>query len=363
MIYFAKETDKSEAIQQTAGIKARDDLEMIFRNMGIRQLDIPSFELQREEMNGLDKLKSHFAVVRTWEKSITSLQQGDTLIIQFPIIEHTILISKVFKQLKKKGVSIILIIHDLELLRRGRKNTPIVSRIRINAEEMQCLKKSDYIIGHNDRMNDHLLSLGIEREKLISLCIFDYLIAGDKELNAGRLSLEKPVIIGGNLRPHKAGYVYKLPKNCSFNLYGVGYDRESEDGISYHGSFPPDELPYVMEGSFGLVWDGMSAESCEGTYGEYLKINNPHKTSLYVASEIPVIIWDKAALAEYVRKTGVGITVSSLNDIAGIISALSKEDYNTMIENVKKEGRKLRNGFYTRNALKKCGRIFMDYDI
>ena len=50
-----------------------------------------------------------------------------------------------------------------------------------------------------------------------------------------------------------------------------------------------------MEGSFGLVWDGISVETCAGVYGEYLKVNNPHKTSLYLASGIPVIIWKEAA--------------------------------------------------------------------
>ena len=30
----------------------------------------------------------------------------------------------------------------------------------------------------------------------------------------------------------------------------------------------PDELPFAMKGSFGLVWDGESANTCTGIFGE-----------------------------------------------------------------------------------------------
>ncbi len=33
---------------------------------------------------------------------------------------------------------------------------------------------------------------------------------------------------------------------------------------TYFGSFLPDELPAALEGGFGLVWDGDSAETCSG---------------------------------------------------------------------------------------------------
>ena len=40
---------------------------------------------------------------------------------------------------------------------------------------------------------------------------------------------------------------------------------------TYFGSFLPDELPVALEGGFGLVWDGDSAETCSGVFGEYLR--------------------------------------------------------------------------------------------
>ena len=59
----------------------------------------------------------------------------------------------------------------------------------------------------------------------------------------------------------KAGYLYALPAEPAYNLYGVGFDESRAlENETYFGSFLPDELPAALEGGFGLVWDGDSAE-------------------------------------------------------------------------------------------------------
>ena len=72
--------------------------------------------------------------------------------------------------------------------------------------------------------------------------------------------------------------------------------------VKYCGQYKPEELPEKLEGGFGLVWDGDDLGACTGVFGEYMKYNNPHKTSLYLASGLPVIIWEKAAMAKYIEK-------------------------------------------------------------
>ncbi|NRO11242.1 Beta-1,6-galactofuranosyltransferase WbbI [Lactobacillus helveticus] len=54
--------------------------------------------------------------------------------------------------------------------------------------------------------------------------------------------------------------------------------------------------------------------------GNYLRYNDPHKLSLYLASGIPVIIWKKAAEAKFVEENKVGITVDSLEDYRRYLS-------------------------------------------
>ena len=79
-----------------------------------------------------------------------------------------------------------------------------------------------------------------------------------------------------------------------------------------------------------------STATCTGVYGEYLRINNPHKTSLYLASEIPVIIWKEAALAKFIVDNKCGIAVDSLEDIKQALQDLSEEEYNEMKNNAKR---------------------------
>ena len=162
------------------------------------------------------------------------------------------------------------------------------------------------------------------------------------------------VIVAGSLHPKKSRYIYNAPETLKLNLFGINYDDRGLKNHNYKGSFMPDELPFVLEGSFGLVWDGDTADTCSGVYGEYLRLNNPHKTSLYLASSIPVIIWDQAALADFVEENGCGIKVSSLQEIPGILSNMSEDKYRELTEGAKAVSERLRAGYYTKKAVNQC---------
>ena len=87
---------------------------------------------------------------------------------------------------------------------------------------------------------------------------------------------------------------------------------------------------------------------------DYLRINNPHKTSLYLACGIPIITWNKAAIAQYVRKNRVGITVSSLDEINEKLKDVSKDEYNLMRKNAKKCSERVRKGYYLKKAIQEA---------
>ena len=107
-----------------------------------------------------------------------------------------------------------------------------------------------------------------------------------------------------------------------------------------------------MDQNFGLVWDGTSLDGCNGRYGEYLKFNNPHKTSLYLSCGIPVIIWKEAALADFVEEHKVGITLNSLADLDKVLMETSADDYEIMRTNAMKLAQKLRRGEFIIRAVK-----------
>ena len=125
--------------------------------------------------------------------------------------------------------------------------------------------------------------------------------------------------------------VSTLSNNTHFSLFGVNYTGLNNEFLQYKGSVDPDELPKILKTGFGLVWDGSSLFSCDGNSGEYLKWNNPHKFSLYMASGIPVFVWVESALASFVIDHNLGFTINSLNEIEDILKNLTIEEYETLL--------------------------------
>jgi hypothetical protein len=353
MKYFISEIQTDENQKKTAGIKARDDAEEIMKDNGFIKIQLPVLSDNRKEGNIASKIKKHYEIYKIWKQKLKVLNNNDTLVIQFPAIEHTLFLSRVIKKLKAKNIKVILLIHDLELLRVSlRSNTSFKKKVRLNIEEKTVLEECDKIIAHNQNMIDFIGNLGINKDKIVDLEIFDYII---QDYDRKDYSEDyNSVIIAGNLQKMKAEYAYQLPEDLHVNLYGINFEGKTNENIIYHGSFLPNEVPYKIDGGFGLVWDGNSTKTCSGVYGEYLKINNPHKTSLYLASGFPIIIWKQAALAKFVENKKCGITVESLFDINNVISQLTQEEYNVLKKNALIEGKKLRDGFYLKKALELC---------
>ena len=349
MKYLLKEKIRGE--ENTAGVKARDDIdEILIGQLGYAMLDYVTENTESRTL--IDNVSGHVRKSRELEKATKVLKHGDELAVQFPMLADSIFHYHIFRKLEHRGVKVTLIVHDLELFRVSkRSDVSIKKRIKNKIEEKNVLKYAGEIVVHNAYMRDALAAEGFSKEKMKLLQIFDYLIPGYDEKSyklSEHIGFGKPVIIAGALRRHKAGYAYDLPDGYHFNLYGIGYEGESRDNVHYFGVFPPEDLPFEIEGSFGLVWDGLEADTCSGVYGEYLKINNPHKTSLYLAAGIPVIIWSEAALADFIRENNCGITVNSLKEIPDKLKELSEQDYMSMKQNAGKTGERLREGYYTR---------------
>ncbi len=347
--FFTREIRTEDGYARTAGIKARDDVDAILTGAGWEGIliDVPAED--RAAQNKAQKLLYHEKLRRIWSKALADLGSGDTLLVQFPLVNHFITDSLVLREVRRRGVKIVLLIHDLDMLRAAlRSDLSAGERLRLQIEEKDCLRVCDAIIVHNRGMKEKLVSMGIPAGRMITLGIFDYLI-GDEKLQA-ETGRDLPVVIAGTLRRHKAGYVYALPEDVDWALYGVGFEGEETERIRYMGSFPPEDLPGAMRGSYGLVWDGDSADGCSGVYGAYLRINNPHKTSLYLASGLPVIIWKEAALAAFVERNRCGLTVSSLTELRQAMSAVTEEEYAEMCSNARRIGKRLRQGAYTLRA-------------
>lgn len=345
MKYYLKDAFLHDNHAKNAGNKARDDVESILLADGYQAL-----ELKVDNWYQMSFLQAQQHKSKALQAAFDQLQAGDELLMQFPIIHHTFLIGRLMKRLQKKGAKIFLLIHDLETIRHAHSRQPWRQKVRNYFQEQQALKLADGLIVHNPVMKQVLVNKGLEADKIVSLEIFDYLIPAFEEQT--RPELGQPIMVAGNLIPEKSGYLYALPAQPAYNLYGVGFDeKRAADNVSYFGSFMPDELPPALRGSFGLVWDGDRADTCSGTYGNYLRYNNSHKTSLYLAAGFPVIVWKESALAGFILEKGCGLAVSSLYDLEKVLSELSEEAYEDLLAQARLVGQELRQGHYLKTAL------------
>ena len=356
-VYIVHEEIPSE-FRFNAGSKARDDIETIIQKMDGNVFFIDNSEVSgREKHSFFYKLKEHKAVLESWKKQLKNLPYKCTVIFQYPVFFHTIYFNKVIDYLHNKGCQVVGIFHDLETLRLAANkdcNKQIIIK-RLIFEERRSVPYFDKVIVHNDSMKKKTIEIfSLEQNKVSVIEIFDYLIpnyhiSGIK--NDNRTKGFYSIIIAGNLNSRKSGYVYKLPDDCKFELYGPNYNGKQSESIHYNGSFLPDELPFILNGDFGLVWDGPDSTNCSRPTGEYLKYNNPHNTSLYLACGIPVIIWKEAAMAKFINDHECGITVDSLYELKSVLNSITMDEYENMRINAEQIGKKLRNGEYTQRAI------------
>ena len=346
MKYYLKDSFLSNEYEKNAGNKARNDVEAILVSEGYKGL-----ELKVENWYKMNFFKAQQHKYRALKSVFDQLGSGDELLIQFPIIHHTFFISQLIKQAQNRGVKFYLVIHDIETLRHvGNSAVKIRHKVRNYFQEKAALTSVDGIIVHNDIMKNALTIQGIPSDKMVSLEIFDYLIPNFEEKSVPQK--EEAIIIAGNLIPTKSGYLYNLPEQPAYNLYGMGYDESRAlKNTTYFGSFMPDDLPAALEGSFGLVWDGDSSETCKGSFGNYLRINNSHKASLYLASGFPLVVWKESALAHFVLDKQCGIAVDSLHDLQKALDDLTDQDYMELSANARQVGVALRNGDYLKSAI------------
>ena len=348
MKYFLKEEFLKDSGVRNAGNKARNDVEEIVKREGYQPL-----LLTVEDWYQMGTVKAQQHKAKALAQAFSQLKSGDQLLIQFPMLHHSFFTTRLVRKIQRRGVQVYFIIHDLEALRYANLDTvPLKHKIRVHLQESSLLKVADGVIAHNPIMKSVLVEKGLPEHKLVSLEIFDYLIPNYQEKDG--LSKDQPIIVAGNLAQEKAGYLYQLPARPAYNLYGVGFDESRAlENEAYFGSFLPDELPAALEGGFGLVWDGDSAETCSGVFGEYLRYNNSHKASLYLASGFPLVVWKQSALSHFVLEKNCGVAVESLHDLKNTIENLSDADYQELVANAKNIGKKIRDGFYLTSALKK----------
>ena len=327
----------------TAGNKAKSDIESIMSDIGFRNIGIRQTHYKNSAIAFLLNL---VGVI----KALLCLHKGDNLVIQYPLKKYFSLLCTIAHM---RGAKVIVIIHDLGSFRR--------KKLTIR-EEINRFNVVDYIISHNESMKKWLIDNGC-KTKIGVLEIFDYLSSGKSEEEPNMPS-SYSIVYAGALRDRKNAFLYKVgdySETLKFSLYGNGFEidkAKNKSCFNYLGFIKSDDLISKVQGDFGLVWDGDSIEECSGDFGEYLKLNNPHKTSLYIRCGLPIIIWKEAALAKFVEENNIGFSISSLKELEDKASIITKNDYLEMKKNISEISIRLSKGYYVSKALNDAIKYF-----
>ncbi len=324
-VILCEYVDKNE---YDAGNKARSDVMRIADRLGYRHIIL--------FRSGAPKIQVLFQLVRGCLNAILRTGRNENIFIQYPYyppVVNKLLFKTLGLGKKIKGFKMILLLHDVLGLRNDKLMTKEGQDFLM--AEVNQMMIFDNIICHNEKMKECLCRL-VPSDKYRILGPFDYLYSGNPVSCAKGMPWK--IIVAGNLEKEKCGYIYKLPilENIVFELYGSRYlEKNNENSnVVYNGSFPPEELIKHLDGHFGLVWDGDSCDTNTGVYGQYLRYNNPHKFSLYIAAGIPLIVWSQSALADCVRENHLGICIESLKDLKNILDRITLDSYEAMVRAV-----------------------------
>jgi len=328
-----------------AGIKVVSDNSVVADKLGFKKLMI---QINTKTGSAFLKIKKQIYYYLCYRKIYNTITDNSIVLLQHPFHHKQIAREKFLKILKNnKKVKYVCMVIDIEELRvLGYNNY-------YEKEFKTMLEIADALIVHNIEMLQFFLKKGIPKEKIINIESFDYL-----QNNNNIVEFEKSISFAGNLEIIKCGFIGELSKikDIKINLYGSNFNNKllNSRNINYHGSFSPDEITKKLNKGFGLVWDGDSIDTCSGNFGQYLKYNNPHKLSLYLSCGIPVVIWEHAAQARFVKKYNVGICVESLKEAEHIISNMSENDYKILQNSVNKIKPLLCSGYFANKAIKQA---------
>lgn len=340
----------------TSGTKARQDVRAITDG------DVFYCYLKKRS-----KIKDYtYSLIRLF-LHLPMIYKRKKILLQYPFYANERFNQICYRILPSKAV---LLIHDINSLRYEEPEEKVRKEIR----QINRFRK---LIVHNGKMKRWLAEHGIPDEKMTVLETFDYLGGEEQRSEELREEIEQKekqeenkrsrstmntIAFAGNLG--KSPFIDQLiaendPPTLKFALYGILPSDEIRESGFYRGVESPDRLPDVLEGDYGLVWDGQSLKECQEPAGRYLKYNCPHKYSLYMAAGIPVIIGKNSAMAEITEIEGLGITIHDLRELSEKLSEITPEEYGQMKENVSRIQKRVRQGRYLKDALKQCGLLDM----
>lgn len=322
--------------------KSREDLLLLYHEMNFQPLIEDIITVNDEKIkyfaSNMDLLGGYVdSILKAIDQKC---KENDYLLMDFPFAIKFQGYSKIVSYAVSKKVKVVFFVHDLDGIRF---QNPLV-----NLSDSTCLDMAYCLITPSKQMDEVLHEqLRVSKKvRIVNHDFWDYHLK-DTTINENRNAL---LCFAGNLK--KSDFIKEIPDSlvsAGFNCYGKGFAEDYKG--QFKGEYDPETLAHVLDGKFGLVWDGRSASSCSGSFGKYLRINTSHKFGLYLASAKPVIVWREGSICDFVQSHKIGFSVNSLYEIPEILSSIDIRVYNKMVENVLKIRKEVITMNHLRNVI------------
>ena len=112
MKYYLKEEFLHDNNSKNAGNKARNDVEAILNKLGYSPLKVLV-----DDWYQMNVLRAQIHKYRALFRAFKGLKKNDEIIIQFPLLHHSLFLNHLLKKLKSRGTDVYFLVHDLETLR------------------------------------------------------------------------------------------------------------------------------------------------------------------------------------------------------------------------------------------------------
>lgn len=262
-----------------------------------------------------------------------AVSNGDIVIFQSPTWNGTRFDEAYIRRLKiYHGLKIVIFIHDVHPLM-------FQSNFYLMDKTIDIYNLADLIIVPSEKMLLKLRDLGLTVEKTLIQHVWDY----TTKVDFIKPSFAKSISFAGN--PSRFPFMTEWTLDYPLHVFSSEILEQRENVISEGWKFSVDLLASLSKlGGFGLVWQ-------QGDTEEYYELNISYKLSTYLASGLPVIVPKSLSNAWMVEKYGLGYVIETLDEIDNLMSNITEDVYQKLVENVYSFRELISDGYFIKKLL------------
>lgn len=297
----------------------------VAKELGFHEIGIYSFDAKCEEYSQ--------RLVR-FDGMNAAIGNGDIVVFQSPSWNGTFFDREYIEHLRVyQGIKVIIFIHDVPPLM-------FAGDSYLMEETIQFYNMAELLIVPSEKMLNKLRENGLTVEKILIQQMWDY----PTNATLPRPNYHKLINFSGSADR------FRFTKEWTFetplHLFSPEKLEDTSINVVSHGWKFKDELLHAMaqNGGFGLVW----LQTEDSSYYEW---NMSYKLSTYLAAGIPVIVPSTLSNKELIEKNGLGFVVSSLEEANRLVSEVTQEEYNGLVNNISLFRHLITNGWFTKKLL------------